>query len=286
MTFFLRLKTPFSKTARTGLIALLGFVSPVLADQGYSVGVVPQFEARKLADIWTPILEELERRTGAELHMIGSPRIPEFEQAFIRGEFDFAYMNPYHSLVAFEQQHYQPLIRHGERKLFGVLVVRKDSPYQSVQDLSGKKIAFPSPNALGASLLMRADLDRRFHLDFEPDFVNTHASAYLNVVLGEADAGGGVMGTFNSLDPQIRDHLRIIYETTHLPPHPLVVHPRVPKEIAERVQQAFLDMAATPDGQALLARVPIGRAVKAEISDYQELRELKLDEYHIETGIE
>ena len=27
-------------------------------------------------------------------------------------------------------------------------------------DLNGKTVAFPSPNALGASLLMRADLER------------------------------------------------------------------------------------------------------------------------------
>lgn len=140
------------------------------------------------------MLEEIEERSGVELRMVGSPRIPEFEQAFARDEFDFTDMNPYHSLVAFDTQGYEPLIRDGARQLFGVLVVDKDSAYEDVADLEGKKIAFPASNSLGASLLMRADLNRRHALDFVPEYVNTHSSAYLNVLLGEAEAAGASWG--------------------------------------------------------------------------------------------
>ncbi len=268
------------KTMRAGLFTALAFTSPALADHEYSIGIVPQFETGKLVSIWSPIIQEIEQRAGIELTLVGSSRIPEFESSFTRGDFDFAYMNPYHSLIAFKQQGYQPLIRDGGSELFGVLVVKKDSPYQSPSDLSGKTIAFPAPNALGASLLMRADLDTKFNLEFNSEFVNTHASAYFNAVLGETDAAGGVMGTFQGLEPVIKDHLRIIYETTRLPTHPLVAHPRVPKEIAERVQQAILDLAATQEGQELLAKVPIHRAIVPSISDYMMLETLRLDEYY------
>jgi phosphonate transport system substrate-binding protein len=179
----------------------------------FNVGVVPQFEARKLADIWLPILDELERRTGYHFDMEGSARIPVFEKSFEAGEFDFAYMNPYHCLVAMETQGYVPLVKDGSRKLFGVLVVRKDSPFEKVEDLAGRTIAFPAPNALGASLLMRAELARKVGIGFEAVYAQTHTSSYLNVVLGEADAAGGVMSTLQKQDPEIRDQLRVIYET-------------------------------------------------------------------------
>ncbi len=48
-------------------------VAPACSETQYTFGVVPQFEARRLSDIWVPILDELERRTGLNLTMVGSP---------------------------------------------------------------------------------------------------------------------------------------------------------------------------------------------------------------------
>ncbi len=70
------------------------------APKVYIFGVVPQFEARKLAGIWLPILRELEKRTGLRFRMAGSQEIPDFERAFMAEKFDFAYMNPYHAMLA------------------------------------------------------------------------------------------------------------------------------------------------------------------------------------------
>lgn len=270
---------------RAGVVFLFFGLSPAVADDVYEFGVVPQFEARRLSEVWAPVLEEVEARSGVKLKMVGSPRIPEFEQAFSRGDFDFTYMNPYHSLVAFQTQGYEPLVRDGARQLFGVLVVDRNANYEQVSDLAGKKIAFPSPNALGASLLMRADLTRRHGLEFVPEYVNTHSSAYLNVLLGEADAAGGVMATFNALDPDIRNRLQIIYETTRMPPHPIVVHPRVPADVARKVQKAFLEMSGTPEGREMLSHIPILEAVPAQAADYRALSDLGLEDFYVATGV-
>ncbi len=250
------------------------------AQDAYSIGIVPQFEARKLTAIWTPILEEVSKRAGVTLTMQGSPKIPEFEKHFAKGDFDFAYMNPYHALVAHAEQGYEPIIRDGGRELFGVLVVRKDAPYKTVEDLRGKNIAFPAPNALGASLLMRAVLQREHALSYEANFVNTHSSAYFNVVLGEAAAAGGVMGTLRSLDPKVRDQLRVLFETPRLPPHPIMVHPRVPLEVRNRVAEAFLALAASPEGQKLMERIPMRAATPATMQDYDKIRKLDLDAFY------
>lgn len=263
-------------------VALLaGLPRTAIATESYSFGVVPQFEARRLSEIWLPILAELERRTGYHFEMVGSPRIPEFESAFVQGGFDFAYMNPYHALVAGDRQGYRALVRDGGRQLFGVLVVAKDAPYKTVADLAGQTIAFPAPNALGAALLMRADLHRNFSLRYVASYVSTHSSAYLNVLLGEAEAAGGVMATLNRQDTYIRENLRVLYETTHLPPHPVMVHPRVSTEVADAVRRAFLDMAYTKEGAAMLAQVPIRELIGASQDEYEVLRDLHLEDYFV-----
>jgi phosphonate transport system substrate-binding protein len=265
------------------IFLLTGMGGLAQAETAYSVGVVPQFEARELASIWVPILAELSKRTGLQLTMKGSPRIPEFEVAFEAGEFDFAYMNPYHALLAARKQGYLSLVRDA-KPLYGVIVVRKDSAYQEVKALAGKRISFPAPNAFGASLLIRADLDKVFHIKTVPLYAQTHTSAYLNTALGVSEATGGVKGTFEQQAPDIHDSLRILYETRKVPSHPLLSHPRVPKAHRDLVQQAFLDMAATPEGAALLAKIPMTKVEVADNADYAALKSWKLEKYYVKSG--
>ena len=272
--------------AFSALFCLTGLFCPtglVRADNVYSFGVVPQFEARELASIWVPILVELSKRTGLNLSMKGSPRITEFEVAFEAGEFDFAYMNPYHALIAARKQGYIPLVRDA-KPLYGVIAIRKDSPYKNVKELAGKKVSFPAPNAFGASLLIRADLNEVFHTKVVALYAQTHTSAYLNTALGISDASGGIKATFEQQPPDIRDSLRILYETRKVPSHPILAHPRVP--VAHRVllTNAILEMANTPEGAALLAKIPMLKAIPATPEEFAALKSFKLEKYYVKSG--
>jgi phosphonate transport system substrate-binding protein len=266
------------------LFATLCFTSPPAwsaEKEVYSFGVVPQFEQRKLFRIWRPILDELERRTGFSFVLVGSSKIPDFEQKFLEGIYDFAYMNPYHLLLAHDAQGYLPLVRDGDRMLKGILVVSKESPIQSVQELAGKTVAFPSPNALGASLLMRAELARFHGVEVIPHYAQTHSSVYLHVALGMNPAGGGVASTLRSQKPEIRHKLRILHQTQAVNPHPLGAHPRVPVAHQEKVRRALLEMAQTKNGAILLSKIPMRRAIAASLEDYTPLRSWGLEEFYI-----
>ena len=248
------------------------------AEQKYVFGVVPQFEQRKLFAIWKPIIEDLERRTGLSFDLVTTLKIQDFEKEFIQGNFDFAYMNPYHILKAVPAQGYIPLVR-DKAPLRGVLVVRKDGPIRTVAELSGKVVAFPSPNALGAALLMRADLERLYHIKVTPLYVKTHSSVYLHVVKDLTAAGGGVQKSLQEQSPDIRDALRVLYTTRPLPSHPVAAHPRVPKEQREKVRRALLAMGADPEGNELLSRIPMKEITAASMDDYKEMQEWGLDAY-------
>ncbi len=268
---------------RIVLAAFLCLLMPVAwAETVYKFGVVPQFEPRKLSAIWTPVLTELERRTGFRLEMVGAARIPEFETEFENGRYDFAYMNPYHSMVATRLQKYEPLVRDGSQQLFGILVTAKDGPVKTVADLAGKTVAFPAPNALGASLLMRADLEREKKVVVSPVWSQTHTSAYLNAALGKVAAAGGVMATYTQQSQAVRDKLKIIYETRRVAPHPVMAHPRVPAADREKLRKAFLDMGATVEGKALLDKIPMAKVVSAKLTDYRELADWGLADWGLE----
>lgn len=247
----------------------------------YTVGIVPQFNAQRIIEIWRPILDILEERTGVLLSLRGAPTIPLFEKEFSAGNFDFVYMNPYHVLLANKGQGYSPLVRDVGRSLHGVLVVRNDSVIKNVDELNNKKVAFPAPNALGASLLLRADFEDIFKIKVTPRYVLSHSSVYLNVVLGEADAGGGVQKTLSLQPAEIRQSLRVLYKTRDFSPHPFAVHPRVPKDVQEKIKAELLVLGTTEIGKKLLLEIPMKKIGEASMEDYKPLLKMGLERFYV-----
>lgn len=265
------------------LAALAGlFAAPVAAaETEYSFAVVPQFEQRKLFAVWRPIVDELTRRTGIRLKLVATLSVPEFEKELAQGAYDFVYTNPYHILREATRQGYIPLVR-DQAPLRGIIVVPKDSPIQSPAELDGQRLAIPSYNALGASLLVRADLERVFKAKAVPVNAKTHSSVYLHVANGLVAAGGGVEKTLSEQDPAVRDLLRILYVTREMPSHPISAHPRVPESVRQAIRAALLDLAASEAGKELLAKVPMRKMIPTSMQDYQPMRDWGLEKYWVE----
>ena len=264
------------------LAMMLSLAGANLFAEEFTFGVVPQFTTQRINDIWSPLLAELSARSGDTYTLTIEPDINEFESAFQRGDYDFAYMNPWHGVVANEAQGYLPIIRDGASTLKGVLVVRADSGINRIEQLERPEIAFPSPNALGASLLMRAELATLHNIEVSPLYVRTHPSVYLNVALGKSIAGGGVMRTLRAQPSAIQEQLKVIYETREISPHPISVHPRVSSEARDRFISAVNQAAASTRGATLFAEVPIQAPAAASLDDYLILREWNLGDFYVQ----
>jgi phosphonate transport system substrate-binding protein len=276
------LLTPLSRLTRLSALMLCLLTGHAHSEQPtYSVGVVPQFGAQQTVETWQPILDVIRISSGVHLQLETSPSIPEFEKKFEAGEFDFAYMNPYHLIVANEKEGYLPLVHDIGHKLAGIIVVRNDSPLSSVKELDGRTVAFPAPNALGASLMPRADFNKNLGIKVEELYVNSHNSVYLNVLLNQVDAGGGVQKTLERQPDNIRSQLRVLYKTKEVAPHPFVAHPRISKNVRNKVSAALLGLGKTESGRALLEKIPIKEIGNSSIKNYETLRDMGLSEFYI-----
>ena len=267
-------------------IALLALLAPAAGvsaeEQTFRFGVVPQFDARRTQTTWQPVLEFLDKQTGHHFELVGSPSIQEFEKQLLAGEFDFAYMNPYHLLKAHEAQGYMPLVRDVGRTLSGIVVVRNDSTIRDVKELDGMTVAFPAPNALGAALIPRREFGDVYRINIKPAYVRSHSSVYLNVVTGQTVAGGGVKKTLQAQPEHIRNALKIIYTTPQVAPHPVAVHPRVDAAVREKVREAFLQQDGTAQKSDLFARIPMKQAGLASLEDYAPLKQMGLERYYVQ----
>ena len=249
-------------------------------ETAYSLAVVPQVPASIVQRDWAPLLARIENDTGQRFELKFYSSIPAFEKGFLAGEADFAYMNPYHAVMARKAQGYVPLIREGKRKLVGILVVRKDSSLHDVQALDGKVVAFPSPNALAASLYMRALLAEQDKIRIVPAYVQTHSNVFRHVIFGKAIAGGAVNKTLRKESDALRGELRILYETPGIASHPICAHPRVPVSDRKLLVSTIIKLAGTDDGKKLLDRIAIPNPVVADYQqDYEVLDKLGLGKY-------
>lgn len=242
----------------------------------YSIGIVPQFQVGEIFEKWTPFLKKLSAATGAEFEIKPYTNFKQFEEDLYKGVPDFVYINPYEAMQAKERQGYIPLVKDKE-DLVGILVVHKGKGINSVKDLNGKELAFPSPNAFAASLYLRALLTEKEKIRFTPFYAKTHGNVYRTVILDKAAAGGGVVKTLSKEPNEIKNQLAIIYETHPTASHPIAAHPRVPESMRKKVATAILNMASDKSNEVLMKNVQIPNPMAADYQkDYLPLKKLSL----------
>ena len=249
--------------------------------QPIRVSVVPQRPPAETFAAWSPLLQHLGLASRQCFVLRVAASIPNFEAELRTGRADCVYMNPYHAVLAQRWRGYIPLIRDGSQPLRGLLVVRKDSPIRSIQALNGQPVAFPSANAFAATLLPRVLLARQ-GITIQPVFENTHSNVYRSIALGMLPAGGGINNTLRRERPELREELRVLWQTPPFPSHPFACLPSLAKARRDALQAGFLALAKEPANHGLLDGIQTPEPVPADFRrDYQPLQSLGLERFAV-----
>ncbi|MBK5913690.1 phosphate/phosphite/phosphonate ABC transporter substrate-binding protein [Rhodocyclus purpureus] len=260
------------------LLLLMASSAPLRASPlELSVGIVPQQSATELARVWIPLLQEAASRSGVRLVFRTAPDIPMFEERLKQGEYDLAYMNPYHYVVFSKSPGYRAFAREKDRRLAGIIVVAKDSPVTDIKQLAGKSVAFPAPAAFAASILPRAEF-ARLGVPIEARYVHSHDSVYLGVAQGLFAAGGGIKRTFEAIDPAVSARLRILSTTPGYVPHAFAAHPRVAPETVDKVLVALASLGKDEAGRKTLAPLSFKGIESAADHEWDEIRRLRIEQ--------
>lgn len=233
-------------------------------------GIVPQQSADVLIESWSPLIEKLKVDCRCLIRFATAPSIAEFETKIKKGEFDLIYLNPLHFIQA-QKIGYTSLVREENRKLKGILVVKKDSTFKKISDLKGKKIAFPGATAFAATVLVQKKLQNA-NIEFESQYVKSHDSVYLNVISGMMSAGGGVNRSFESLSEADKSQLRILDETQSVTPHPIAIKNTVSKDQKELILQSLVNLKNSEEGKKILEKLELKALVKSQDSDWDDVR--------------
>ncbi|UTV26744.1 phosphate/phosphite/phosphonate ABC transporter substrate-binding protein [Photobacterium atrarenae] len=255
------------------VMAMLSF-SAAAERQVLVFGVVPQQSAAKLAAQWIPLLEVWGKMVGTEFRFATAPDIPTFEARLQAGEYDLAYMNPYHFTLFHQSPGYHALAHAKDKRITGILVARKGWQGGLVQ-LDGQTLAFPAPRAFAATVLTQSELDAA-HIRFRPQYVGSHDSVYLSVAKGLFLAGGGVLRTFNSLPASLREQLQVIHKTARYTPHAVAYHPKVDPVMVSRLKQSIALLNQHPEAAVAFSQLKIKGWELAEDRDWDDVAALEI----------
>ncbi|MGL6258597.1 phosphate/phosphite/phosphonate ABC transporter substrate-binding protein [Vibrio sp. WXL210] len=238
-------------------------------------GVVPQQSAAKLAQSWQPLIKRWGELANIDIKFATARDIPTFEQRLAAGEYDIAYMNPYHFTLFNRAPGYTALARAKDKRIEGILVARQDWQGE-LSDLNQVILAFPAPRAFAATIVNQSEL-KQFGIDFEAKYVGSHDSVYLGVAKGLYRAGGGVARTFNSLAPEVRSQLKIIHRTQAYTPHAIAIANAVDPVIQQALSEAIEALNQDATAKQSFDSLNIPGLQPAVDSDWQDIVELNIE---------
>ncbi len=256
-------------------IAILTLLAtPASAEEIYTFGVVPQTSASRTAKDWTPILAYLEERTGKKFRFATTRDMPRFSQRLAEEKYDFVYMSPTDYVKYQDQDGYSAIARARNLKLKGIIVVRKDSPIEKLDELNNKELAVPT-HAFASDTLARATL-REHGITVKISPMAAHDAVYRGVAQGRYTAGGGVLRTFNNTAPEFREQLRVLWTSEGYTSQAFAAHARVPKDVVQSVQEALIDMDQDPITKKYLKTIAPEGLDYARDVDWDDTRKLDI----------
>ena len=244
----------------------------------------PLHNPQRLQEVFGPLMEFLSQNiNGARFKLEASRNYAAYDKKLYAQKFHFALPNPFQTINAVEKG-YEVFGKMGDDENFrGIILVRKDSGIEKVTDLIGKPVSYPAPTALAATMMPQYyiqshGVDVMTQLDNQ--YVGSQESSIMNVYLKTTAAGSTWPPPWKALSeerPELKEELKVIWETKPLPNNGLVVLPDVPKDILKQVSQLLFHLHEHGDGKKILSSMHLSQFESADNQTYQPVRDFVKD---------
>ncbi|MBH5329842.1 PhnD/SsuA/transferrin family substrate-binding protein [Eikenella sp. S3360] len=202
---------------------------------------------------WYLLSSYLQRETELLIHLQLPSAAAEIQELAEAGKMAMLYANAFDAVALMKDKGYLPLARLKDKFDEAVVAVSAESEYQKLADLPADALVKTGPNpdihCLGLRLLKEAGLDAD-KLKIEETATFSQAASAL--IKGGAQVGFFVADTYAHMSKRTLEQLRVLQESKfEAVTHMVVLHPDFAEQ-QETLQQAFVDMAGKPAGQAAL----------------------------------
>jgi phosphonate transport system substrate-binding protein len=226
-------------------IACLPFAS--LATE-LKFGLLPRLAEKEMIDGFTPLAKYLEKELGVKVTLVVPKDFDTWTKEAKAGAYDIAYTNPYLYVVVKKDVKDAEVIAIASEpeigtKLYGTIIVKKDSPIKTIADLKGKTVAATDPGSAGAYLVQMLMLQKA---GLKKDDVKVIFEKRRDQVAEAVLAGKAVAGFVRDDDVEKLkvgpDHFRRLGKSDPIPNWPIFIAKKMDPAMASKIKTAILKL--------------------------------------------
>ena len=243
------------------------------AAAAYHFGVFPYLSPSRIEQSYAPIAEAFAAVLQREVQLRTRQTFAAWYDEVKQQHYDIVFIQPFDYIHAFNKYDYLPLARNRD-PLAAAIMVKADSPLQSLADLRGRILALPSARAavshLTKTALLEAGLTPGQSVTIH--HVNNHDSCLQQMLIGNAAACGVSRTVVRNFMKRHDISLRELAVTPTIPHVLFAVHKRVPAQERERLLEVILKWDKTDKGRRFLAGIGCEAFEQAQDADYDTVR--------------
>jgi phosphonate transport system substrate-binding protein len=246
-------------------------------------GILPRLSAVELTTMFTPLTEYLTKETGEKVSLVIPKDFDAFKAMVAAGQIDMAFANSIVYIQLKKDVAVDPLALSAEKKagtkFRGIIIARKDSGIEKIQDLKGKKLIFVDEDSAGGYifqmlLLNKAGFD--VHKDFTRlPFAKKHDNVTMAVFNKAADAGGIREDDLDKMKDKVDlSQIKIVAYSDYFPNWPVFATTKLNKGAASKIKAALLKLKpGDPESERILSAAKLTGFATVSDKDYDLLRQ-------------
>lgn len=261
------------------------------APQVIHFGILSTESRENLESIWQPLLDDMARTTGFDVQPVYASDYVGLIDELREQRVDVAWLGNMAAVEAVDRSDAevfaQTSLNGGTNGYQGLLITRKDSPINTVDDLlrQARNLSFGNgdPHSTSGYLVPGYYVFARQHVDpataFKRTLNQSHEANALSVASGELDAA-----TFNTENwdrlgithPQQLAKLKIIWKSPLIPADPILWRRSLLPDSKVRIRTFFLGYGTTAEQQAVLKSLQQDRFTASDNNQLLPIRQLRL----------
>ncbi len=222
------------------------------------VAILPLYSPITIYKRYDPLMRYLSEKTGYEFKLVIPKNFEEFIEIVSKGKVHFSYQNPYVFSIVSKKYPIKPIVVTigedctteegicGNEKFRGIIITRKDSKINKLEDLIGKKIMIVSPTSAGGYLSQKLYLEKKgfnLHRDFKFIDAKRQEKVIIGVYKGEADAGFIREAALSVWSDEVDiSKLKILAYGEYLPNWPFAVVDNRNLELTQKVKKLISEL--------------------------------------------
>ncbi|MDY7560833.1 phosphonate ABC transporter substrate-binding protein [Pseudomonas sp. 10B1] len=277
--------------AFTALLATFCLGTAQAEEKVINFGLMSTESSTNLKSIWQPFLDDMSKKTGLKVNATFASDYAGLIQGMRFNKVDIAWLGNKGAMEAVDRSNgeifAQTAAANGAAGYWSLLIVRKDSPINSVEDMlkNAKNLTFGNgdPNSTSGYLVPGYYVFAKNHVNAATAFKRTLNSSHevnaLSVVKGQLD-----VATFNTeswdrlavTQPDKTAMLKVIWKSPLIPADPMVWSKSLPDADKAKIREFFATYGDTDHEKAVLKDMQLGKFLPSSDDQLLPIRQLEL----------